>query len=213
VAGVRGAEGGGGSRLAGAEKLARARPGRTSWFALFLAWTAGLDDAAAASLAVRLALDRERAALLSGWPAARAAAAQDAGAAEKLSADELLAAASATEDPRIRRPLQHPPHPPPHAPPLRGPDPVREGAPPGPAARRPRARARGARRGGEPPPGPGARSRARGPRGGRPGSGGRRSFFPRPGAPPGAPPPPEPAPTFCVEWIRQSTEGYERLTL
>ena len=30
-----------------------------------------------------------------------------------------------------------------------------------------------------------------------------------------APPTPEPArgPTFCAEWIRQSSEGYDRLTL
>jgi len=26
-------------------------------------------------------------------------------------------------------------------------------------------------------------------------------------------PPPEPPPTFCAEWIRQSSQGYERLTL
>jgi len=28
-----------------------------------------------------------------------------------------------------------------------------------------------------------------------------------------APPPPMPAPTFCAEWVKQSSEGYERLTL
>jgi len=32
-------------------------------------------------------------------------------------------------------------------------------------------------------------------------------------AAPAGSPTPDPAPTFCVEWIRQSTEGYERLTL
>src|SRR5262249_9734346 len=191
VAGVRGAEGGGGSRLAGAEKLARARPGRTSWFALFLAWTAGLDDAAAASLAVRLALDRERAALLSGWPAARAAAAQDAGAPEKLSADQLPPAASPPEDPRIRPPPPDPPPPPPTPPPTPAPGPAPAGRRPG-ALARPPAGSPGPARRGHPSGRRGPPRPPRGAGGGGAGRGAGRSFPLGPRPPPGPPRPPSP---------------------
>ena len=198
------------ARVARAEALVPAIAGKTTWLCYLLAWMWRTDEVEAGRVADRLALAGAEGRILRRWPetARRLSSAE---VASGTTSDEVAAAAAALPPAaaRVARAGGSRRGPPRH--PGRGP-PGRRGACR--SGRRRGARPDAGRAAGRPDRGEGrVRIRAGG------GEGGPMTALlllaAALAAGPTPTPTPEPpkGPTFCVEWIRQSSEGYERLTL
>ena len=200
-------------RVARAEAFGGAGAGDVTWLCYLLAWMWQAGEGAVGRVAERLALVGAEGRVLRRWPDVAGRLAR-ATVPEDVSPDELVAAASslpARRAPRAAREGGGARHSPLH--PWRGPRRGRHSRRPG--------RRRGARADAGSAPGRPDREEGRARlRAGR-GAGGSSvtaSFFLlaaalAAGPTPTATPEPPPGPTFCVEWIRQSSEGYDRLTL
>ena len=91
--------------LVRAEKIAGRHPGKTTWFLYLLVWAGEVTERAAARIARRLALTREDLSRLLRWPSVRSRLGQDPSIArsERLSPDEIVAAAALSASPAARR--------------------------------------------------------------------------------------------------------------
>jgi len=90
--------------LARAEKIARRHPRKTSWFLYFLVWAGDASERAAARISARLALTGEDLSRMLRWPSVRAELSLDRSTrSERLSPDEVAAAAALSPPPAARR--------------------------------------------------------------------------------------------------------------